>query len=246
MSDMTSTTHRLDRLTDASVAVLVAALEAIGANATSLEDVAQRTVEELRRSLVDSKNSPGCPLVRFYVTRRFDELDEAQQEFASAALKGHVATDGMKCLTLVGTAGEEKAWNSCDASVGHRAIPLPSHAIVAKAPMIASMISQFGIELGTLLDPRPVNLRAAEQKMYNVFHVQDALGSALIPAQYQFVVPYKICSVVGFGGMLPTGQLFAVILFSRVSISGEIADLFKGLALSVKNAILPHVLTAGG
>jgi len=52
-------------------------------------------------------------------------------------------------------------------------------------------------------------------------------------------VPFGIRSVIGFGGMLPSGNLFAVILFTKVPIPRETADLFRPLALSVKLAILP-------
>jgi hypothetical protein len=45
---------------------------------------------------------------------------------------------------------------------------------------------------------------------------------------------YGISSVVGFGGMLPTGDLFSIIIFSTVRVTPESADRFKSLALDVK------------
>jgi hypothetical protein len=39
--------------------------------------------------------------------------------------------------------------------------------------------------------------------------------------------------------MLSEGDLFAVILFSRVGVPATTADLFKSLALSAKLALLP-------
>jgi two-component system NtrC family sensor kinase len=39
--------------------------------------------------------------------------------------------------------------------------------------------------------------------------------------------------------MLPTGDLFSFILFSRQFIPRQAADLFEPLALSVKTALLP-------
>ncbi len=74
---------------------------------------------------------------------------------------------------------------------------------------------------------------------FNVFYVPQALGSPHIPAQHDFVVPYGVESVLGFGGMLPTGDLFAVVLFSRVPVPADTAELFASLALSVKVAVLP-------
>jgi hypothetical protein len=42
--------------------------------------------------------------------------------------------------------------------------------------------------------------------------------------------------VLGFGGMLFTGDLFAVILFSTVHVPQSAAERFKTLALDVKSA----------
>ncbi|MFM8550852.1 MAG: ATP-binding protein, partial [Nitrospiraceae bacterium] len=72
----------------------------------------------------------------------------------------------------------------------------------------------------------------------------EAVGSPYLPGQGQIVVPYGVCSVLGFGGLLPTGSLFTVILFSKVPIPRETAELFKTLALSVKIALLPFDGTA--
>ena len=207
-----------------------------------MEEVANRIARYIRAELVDgSAEVPCCPLVRFYITRRYEALDEVQQRFAVGALEGASPLPGTRCLTLLATVGQEPAWNSRQHSVGHKAIPLVSRKIVARAPMISSLISQFGLDLGALLDPELVVMAELEQKSYNVFFVPEALGSSSIPAQQEFVVPYRIRSVLGFGGMLPTGDLFALILFSQVPIGSATAELFKTLALNVKLAILPYV-----
>jgi hypothetical protein len=83
-----------------------------------------------------------------------------------------------------------------------------------------------------VLQPDPQFLVELEQKTYHVFHVPQAVGSAYIPAQQEFVLPFGIQSVLGFGGMLPSGNLFVVILFSKVYIPRETADMFRPLSLS--------------
>lgn len=215
-------------------------LRKIGREARSLEEVASRTVRHLRDELVDGRGgAPCCPLVRFYKTHPYGELERDQREFARAALDPEVPSPSMKCLTLIATAGEEPGWNARQRSAGHKAIPLASEKIITEAPMISQLIKQFGLEVGDLIRPSGELLMEAEQRTYNVFHVHEALGSPHIPAQQGFVVPYGIQSVLGFGGLLPSTELFAVILFSRVRITRERADLFKTLALNVKLAILP-------
>ena len=105
--------------------------------------------------------------------------------------------------------------------------------------MIANLIKQLGLEISTVVQPDPHLLLDTSQKTFNVFYVPEALGSPLIPAQRDFVIPYHIKSALGFGGVLPLGSLFVVVLFSKVPLSPEIAALFKPLALSVKMAVLP-------
>jgi len=45
--------------------------------------------------------------------------------------------------------------------------------------------------------------------------------------------------LLGFGGLLTSAELFALILFSRTDILHETATLFKPYALAVKAALLP-------
>jgi hypothetical protein len=134
-------------------------------------------------------------------------------------------------MATVGLAAE---WNSTALSKGHRAIPLPSPEIVEKAPMISQLIKELGLELSSVLQPSPEVVRELAGKRHGVFYVRDAKGSPYIPAQDEFVRRFGISSVVGFGGMLPTGDFFSIILFSTVSVPPESADRFKSLALDVK------------
>jgi hypothetical protein len=184
-----------------------------------------------------------CALVRFYKTHSYGELDKELQEYALNILKQPVAPDNMKCLTLLATSGENPIWNSRKNSSGHRAIPLPSEETIRLFPMISNLIQQFGLEVNNIITPNPALMMEIEQKAYNVFYVKDALGSPFVPAQ-DFVVAYGIKSVLGFGGMLPDGNLFAIIIFSKIHITKETADMFKTLSLNVKMAILPYVNAA--
>ncbi len=143
----------------------------------------------------------------------------------------------MKRQTMLATAGENPAWNSRANSDGHRAIPLASAEFVGQIPMIAQLISQFGIEMGSVLSPDPSVIGDLERRSYNTFYIADAVGSPYIPAQDEFVVPYGVKSVLGFGGVLSSGELFVVVLFSKVSIPRETADAFRDLAASAKEAV---------
>lgn len=146
----------------------------------------------------------------------------------------------LACLTLLASAGDLEPWNDRRASGGHAVIPLESVKVVERAPMIAQLIRQMGLDIGAVLDPSDELMLEAEQRAYNVFHVPHALGSAFIPAQ-DFVKQHKVESVLGFGGLLPSGDLFSVILFSRAPITRQTANLFRTVALSVKLILLPFV-----
>lgn len=215
-------------------------LRKLGDGASSMEQVADRTVRYLRENLHCSEgNDPACVLVRTFVTMPFSALEPGQQEFAQTLVGPTTPVPGMKCLTLLGTAGEKPEWNSRHSSQGHAALPLPSVESISRSPMIAQLIRQLGVEVETLLASDTGLVIDATQHTFNVFYVADAVGSSFIPAQREFVIPYGVRSVLGFGGLLPPGELFATILFSRVSIPREVADLFKTLALNTKVALLP-------
>src|SRR3712207_3011931 len=180
--------------------------------APTMEDAAQRVCQVLYDELVTADRSRACALVRCYKTHPYGKLDPELQSFARAVLKGQSLGAGVRCLTLLGTVGDEKAWNSRRTSAGHQAIPLPSADMIEKAPMIAQLIRQFGLELTDVIQPTGDLVRSLQGKTYGVFHVPEAAGSPYIPAQKEFVVKFGFRSVVGFGGSLPSGDLFAVIL----------------------------------
>jgi hypothetical protein len=215
-------------------------LRRIGAGASSMEEVAERTVRYLYERLRDpTGDASACALVRLFITLPFHSLDAEQQAFAATVLGRAPDPPEMKCLTLLATAGTEPSWNSRRSSAGHQALPLPSADGIARSPMIAQLIRQLGVELAVLLSPDARLMIDDDQHSFNVFYVAEAQGSPYIPAQREFVVPHGIRSVLGFGGLLPSGELFATILFSRTPIPREVADLFKTLALNVKVALLP-------
>ncbi len=232
--------YDLTRFTLGDMAECGAILRKLGAEAPSMEVVADRIVRHLYDHLRDKQTGTrACALVRCFKTSAYATLDADLQAYVRRLFGPQPVVPALKCLTLLATAGVEPQWNARHASVGHRAIPLPSAAIVAASPMLSQLMHQFGLEVSALLEPDPKLLVDLEQKTYNVFHVTEAVGSPYVPAQQDFVRPYGIRSVLGFGGLLPSGDLFAVILFARVPIPRETADLFKALALSTKLALLP-------
>jgi hypothetical protein len=208
------------------------------AGSHSMEETAQRIVRYLYKNLTDPKTGQSaCALVRFFKTHPYGDLSDDLQEAAQAILKGRPIMRATKCLTLLATAGDEPYWNVRQQSTGHQAIPLIDQDFVYRAPMILQLIQQFGLEVSTVIDTSPTLIEDTARMNFNVFYVPQALDSPHIPAQKEFVVPYKVRSVLGFGGMLPSGNLFAIILFSKVAISPETASLFKWISAYVRIAV---------
>ncbi len=230
------TNFTLSELTDN-----LTALRNIGIGASSMEEVAGRMVRHFYDNfLIKGTMQRSCALVRLFITQPFGRLDTELQCRARQMLGNVEESSDHKCLVLLGTVGDELDWHTRQLSRGHQVIPLPSTQVLTSIPMISQLVNQLGVDVNVVLQPTPSMLLAAEQKTYNVFHVADAVGSPSIPAQDNFVIPFGIKSVLGFGGLLSSGELFAVILFSRSYIPKETAELFKPCALAAKVALLPH------
>lgn len=217
---------------------LASELRRIIHGSSTIEGAAQTMCELLFESLRDSKTgNPSTALVRCYKTHSYSELPSDLQGFARNVLKRKPANPQVKCLTLMGTAGSRPEWNSRYRSIGHRAIPLESIEMVEQAPMVAQLIRQLGIDVGAIVSPSPEILRQIEGKSYGVFYVPRARRSPYIPAQADFVMRDGIESVLGFGGLLRDGDMMAIIIFSRESISEETANRFRTLALEIRAAL---------
>lgn len=211
-------------------------LREAAADAPTLEASAQRVCRFFYDELRGPDKQRACALVRCYKTHPFGLLEPELQQFARGLMENETPRPTMKCLTLMATVGQTAAWNSRFLSQSHRCVPLPSPEIVEKAPMISQLIKELGLELTSVLQPSPDVVKELAGKRHGVFHVEDAAGSPYIPAQQEFVERYGIRSVLGFGGVIGTGDLFAVILFSTVHVSPSAADRFRSLALDVKSS----------
>lgn len=203
----------------------------------SLEGAAEVITRYLYDHCVNSSGQRSCAMVRFYKTHRYGALEPALQEFAAEQLAGIKSRADMRCLTLLATAGDEPAWNSRRLSQGHQAIPLPTAERVRAAPMIMRLIEELGVDVESLVSDGEARVQGTDSRTYDVFYVEEARGSPFIPAQTEFVERYQIESVVGFGGVLRSGELYAIILFSRDTIPARCAARFRTIALDVRSSL---------
>ena len=229
----------LTRFGLSEMVVLGAELRRLGDGAQSMEEAAQRVARFFYERLGDGASGPACVLARCYETHSLGALPERLRTFARDALPGVEPRDDTTCLTLMGTFGDLPEWRGRQVSRGHQAIPLVSEEVVGGLPMVAELTRSLGLETTALVRPSAALLLEHESRGFNVFHVADAGGSPFVPAQAGFVLPFGVRSVVGFGFVLPPAGIVAVILFTRVPVNGETAQLFKTIALGLKLAMLP-------
>lgn len=218
------------------------ALRRMGEGASSMEGAANSVVRYLYDHLIDKESGDrAVALARLFKTHRCEHLPPSLRTFASTAAG---ATEDelarFPCLTLLGTAGDEPDWNDRRKSVGHQTIPLVSAAAVEASPMIAQLLGTFGVDVDAILAPDPSLFRRLDAANCGVFHVPEAAGSSCVPDQ-DFVRAHGIRSVLGFGGVLPSGYVFAVVLFTKVVVPAETADAFAAVAHAVNLALLPFV-----
>ncbi len=207
--------------------------------AESMEEAAELMVRFLYSEFLQPESSaPAFSLVRLFKTHPYEGLPADLRSFAAGRLGHEPWLAQTKCLTLLATAGDHAEWNDRRNSKGHQAIPLPSEGILNSIPMIARLVSQFGLRTRDIIDPDSDMLLDLEQKSYNVFYEANAANSKFITAQDDFVISEGIQSCLGFGGMLPSGNLFAVIMFSKVPINADVASMFRTIALSAKLSLL--------
>lgn len=233
---------RFDRFTLSDLLACAADLQEIGVGAGSMEETAQRVVGYFYERFVrPGTDEPANVLVRFYRTAPCERLDSELQSLVAASNPARAEWTGVQCLTLLATIGHEEAWRDRRRSERHGVIALEDPESLDELPMMAGLLRDLGITASEVVAPDPATIEQREARDYRVFHVADALGSAVIPAQEDFVVRYGVASVLGFGGVLPDGSVFSVILFSQEPIPEDVASMFRAVALTVKLAVLPFV-----
>jgi hypothetical protein len=202
-----------------------------------MEGSAQLTIDYLWAHLQREDGGPALALARFYKTHPYGRLPDDLRAFARDILEAEPDPE-TRCLTLLATRGLDALWNDRRNSEGHKAIPLPTVEFVQRLPMVAALIDQIGLDLADVI--RPDRRRAGElsRRNYDVFHVPDATGSEFVPAQ-EFVERFEVLSAVGFGGVLFSGDFYAVVMFSRVPISDGVADRLRVLSLATRVSLMP-------
>ena len=215
------------------------ALRQLGSGAESMEEVANRTVRYFYDNFADADGARATALIRFFITRPYNQLERNLQQHVDHLLGGVPPADpSLKCQTLLATIGDNPAWHSRHNSRYYKVHPL-SKEIVDQNPMFAQVSEIFGIVLEQAVQPDVDLVLDLEHETYNILHVVDAHDSQYVPDQTEFVIPYGIKSVLVFFSLLPSGNIFTIVLFARVTVPRHLIDYFRPLTLNLKMAVLP-------
>jgi len=233
-------THRIERA--GQLEEYAEAIRNLGRKCDSTECIAVDALNYLYNRLNDGIDNP-CALIRFFRTMDIADLTPGLKDLALQNIHGEAETKSVNCLTLLASRGMLPQWNDRFESKNHQVIPLTSAKMVAAAPMVSQLIGRLGIEVAKVVTPRPNLFFNPEEKAYHVFYVPYAIGDSTIVAQKEFAKPYGIQSVIGFGGLLPSGDMFATIMFMRIFVSAYTAERFKLLAKAIELAI--HDIRSG-
>jgi hypothetical protein len=144
----------------------------------------------------------------------------------------------------MGTSGARPEWNDRTASRGHLGIPLASAEFVGAIPMIARLLSEFGLDIVGLGEGGATIVRSKVGNLSAMFYVADARtetddqGRLIISAQ-DFVAEHGVRTVFGFGGAYMLERSYvAVILFAREAVEPERARELAPLSSALKAATL--------
>ena len=209
----------------------------------NFEDSAQAFASIVREHFKESS-----PLVRLFITSRYDGLPENIRELARTAAAQTELGPSTIVLTLFGTSGARPEWESRRTSATHKVIPLASRAFVDGIPMVASLLAELDlpIEAG---DAEALSGRVLAGGWYGIFFVKDARstldssGRHIIPSQ-AFVSEEGIRSVWGIGVAYPNGAVATLLGFTREDLDRSSIEALVPLMRTFKVAS-SGLVTAG-
>jgi hypothetical protein len=211
----------------------------------------RRTLAGAAQALADSVYpafEESLALVRVFATVPYGELPAANQEFVRALLRERRMLPPIPAttpvLSLMGTRGLLPDWNDRMTSRAHVGIPLASAEFVDSIPMIARLLSEFGLAIVGMDDGGARIVRSVVGNLSGMFYVGDARtetdahGRLVISAQ-DFVSEHGVRTVFGFGGAYLLERSYAaVILFAREPVDAEQARELAPLSSALKAATM--------
>jgi hypothetical protein len=235
--------HDIEHFTLADMSLLGAALRRRGEEAARMAECADRIVRHLYESLRTREGARSCASARFFKTHPAADLPANLQifqppahsstyaEVAGTAGAAGAASSSTNCLVLLAKVGLDPPGDDALLSSGTGAA-WPMGDALRAAPSFRSLIDQFGLDISSVASPEAASVYGGEasHKACGVFRTEDVPGA---------IAAEGVRSILGFGGLLPSGSLFFVLLYLRSVIAQAHAAMFKPIGINVKMALLP-------
>ncbi|MBA2485317.1 MAG: hypothetical protein H0V35_04325 [Nitrospira sp.] len=185
-------------------------LRKAGLGADSMEETANRMARYVHESFLDRESgSRSCALVRFFVTRPYGMLDAELKTIARTMFGEMPDSPAHKCLSCSVPPGINRNGMSGSAQKSSGfSPPQRTHRLQHQDYLAADHAARDRRKVRASSDP----VRAVGGRTENVQYLSrtEAEGSPYIPQQQGFVLSFHIKSVLGFGGLLPSGELFTL------------------------------------
>lgn len=198
--------------------------------------------------LLFEKFGESVALTRVFLTLPYEKMPAADQEFVMNLARAKGVDQNLSpktpVLSLLGTRGQEQAWNDRRKSKGHLGIPLVSADFVQGIPMISRLLRDLGVSMEWLTGDGGVQVET-RGTLSGVFYVDDAATTLdaqrrNVIADQAFVKNYKVKSVFAVGGQYILQRMCVIlIVFAKDSLSKSeaaaflpIANLFKSLTVN--------------
>lgn len=208
---------------------------------STAEEVCQSVTKSLYQTFSNSTGENEFALCRIFKSCSFDDFPPELKKHVRK-ISNEKFLKETKHIALLGTFGEKKEWCSISKSKNHKAFPLNNPQAVQNFPMMLALFNQIGFDISINKDTGSLLFLKKEDREFGLFMIKDAVGNSLIPDQDDFVIPFGIKSVFGFGGMFSTGNIFATIFFSKKKINRQQAEMFHSLIPAFKYAQIENEL----
>lgn len=214
--------YRLDQLATEEVFACCGGMRALRGD--SVEERAQAIVRYLYDNLVASEaGEPAFALVRLFKTDSYRSIPTALRAQARVDSADREPPPDALFLRLLYGVGPGLRSEDPAVSSARGLATLPCAEAARRSPILAELLS--GLTGAPRLD-----------RTRNVLFVPDARGSGLVVDQ-RLVRQRGVRSVLGYAGTLAHGDVFALILFTRLPVTEQVARLFQMIGHSVRFAL---------
>lgn len=190
----------------------------------------------LMDTLTTADGGPACGVLHLHRTQAFRTLPSRLQALGREAAPD--VEDNTVCLVHLGS---RESVPTLPKTASDWVRPFTPNEITAQ-PIILRLLAALGVDLETIKDPARVLAQRMQHHSLNVYLEHDLASGELIPDgdARSAIASSGLRSLVALGGILPSGDLLVVSLFSIVHVDEHVADLLRSLGTSIKAALIPY------